>query len=80
MLRKLLRLKKINPVPLGRWKPSKNNSLEQLRKIDLANCDSCGTCTTNETKKTEVTKQKIIIDDEFINYNIDVIPYHTLGH
>ena len=74
MFRKLLRLKKMNPPPLGRWKLSENNSLEQLRKIDLANCDSCGTCITQDTKK------EIIIEDEFIEYNIHIIPYHTLGH
>ena len=66
-------LKTIKPVPLGRWKPSENNSVEQLRKIDLANCDSCGTCTTKDTKK------KMVTDDELIDYNIYIIPFHTLG-
>lgn len=62
-LRKILKMKKLKNTKLGRWKPTKNNSFEQMRKIDLANCDSCGTCATKVT-------------DEFINYELYIVPHH----
>lgn len=66
MLRRLFR----TPPKLGRWQLTENNSMQQLRKIDLANCDSCGTCTPNNIQETE--------DDAFIDYHIAIIPYHTI--
>ena len=51
IIRKLFKWKKIPVTKLGRWKITDNNSFEQVRKIDLANCDSCGTCSKNLNNK-----------------------------
>ena len=72
MLRRLFRLKSTTPPKLGRWQLTKNNSSQQLRKIDLANCDSCGTCTAPPCTNAQDA------EDAFIDYNIAVIPYHTM--
>ena len=53
---------------LGRWNigtiNSEVNSEEQMRKVDLANCDSCGSC--KPENKTE----------DFIKHNLIVLPHH----
>ena len=71
LLRKLLKLKPHTPPKLGRWQLTENNSDQQLRKIDLANCDSCGTCTPQ--------KKSYSTDHEYIEFHLGVVPYHTLG-
>ena len=57
LIRKLFKWKKYPVAKLGRWKISDINSFEQLRKIDLANCDSCGTCSKYLNSKKKVFKQ-----------------------
>jgi len=72
MLRRLFRLKSFTPPKLGRWQLTENNSMQQLRKIDLANCDSCGTCTPPPSYNVQDA------EDAFIDYHIAIIPYHTI--
>lgn len=84
MIRRLLRLKTIAPPKLGRWQLTENNSMQQIRKIDLANCDSCGTCTPQATFDPQAGLElqdasEENTDDDFIEYHIAVIPYHTIS-
>lgn len=78
MIRRLLRLKTITPPKLGRWQLTENNSMQQIRKIDLANCDSCGTCTPQAGLELQDASEQDT-DDDFIEYHIAVIPYHTIA-
>lgn len=78
MIRRLLRLKTIAPPKLGRWQLTENNSMQQIRKIDLANCDSCGTCTPQTGLGLQDASEENT-EDEFIEYHIAVIPYHTIS-